>query len=191
MEGGNGLADILFGKANPSAKLPCAFPASESHLPFFDKDARSIEYGHYHGYRLMDRDGHVPAFPFGFGLSYTTYAYGDLRLDREEIEVDGAVRVSAEITNTGNVAGEEVTQLYVGYDGSRVERPLRELKGFSKVYLAPGEVKRVEFEVRAAQLGYYDEGSAGWVVEPITYTAFVGPSSRGEDLLSAQFRIRG
>ena len=191
MEGGNALADIIFGKVNPSAKLPCSFPASENQLPFFDKCATSIEYGYFHGYRLMDREGHAPAFPFGFGLSYTTYAYKNLQLDHDEIGIDGMLRVSVEVTNTGNVAGEEVVQSYVGYEGSRVERPLKELKGFARVHLDPGETRRVVFALTAAQLAYYDEQQASWIVEPITYTVYVGPSSRTEELLSAQFCICG
>jgi beta-glucosidase len=189
MEGGNALADILFGKVNPCAKLPCVFPKSEDQLPFFDKHARSIEYGYFHGYRLMDKQGQTPAFPFGFGISYTTYAYDNLQLDQNEINPDGTLRVSVDITNTGNIAGEEIAQLYVGYDGSRVERPLQELKGFSKVYLTPGETKRVRFALGAGQLAYYDELHTNWIVEPTLYTVYVGPSSRTQDLLRAEFRI--
>ncbi len=191
MEGGNALADILFGKVSPSAKLPCSFPRSESQLPFFDKRAKSIEYGYFHGYRLMDKEGHEPAFPFGFGLSYTTFAYRDLRLDGTEIPTDGTLRVSVDVTNTGGVAGEEVVQLYVGYEGSQVERCLKELKGFAKVHLAPGETKPVVFALPARRLAYYDEQRANWVIEPITYTVYVGPSSRAQELLSAQFSVGG
>jgi len=189
MEGGNALADILFGKVNPCAKLPCVFPKSEDQLPFFDKRARSIEYGYFHGYRLMDKQGQTPAFPFGFGISYTTYAYDNLQLDQNEINLDGTLRVSVDITNTGNIAGEEIAQLYVGYDGSRVERPFKELKGFSKVYLTPGETKRVRFALAARQLAYYDELHSNWIVEPTEYTVYVGSSSRTQDLLRAEFRI--
>jgi beta-glucosidase len=191
MEGGNALADILFGRVCPSGKLSCVFPRSVSQLPFFDKRARSIDYGYLHGYKLLDSVGHEPAFPFGFGLSYTTFEYEGLQLDQDEIGSDGTLKVSVEITNSGEFAGEEVAQLYVGYAGSRVERPLRELKGFSKVFLAPGETKRVEFTIEARQLAYYDERSSNWVMEPVDCTAYVGPSSRGEDLLSAPFRVRG
>jgi len=191
MEGGNALADILFGKANPCARLPCVFPRSESQLPFFDKRAGAIEYGYLHGYRLTDSERSVPAFAFGFGLGYTTFAYRDLELGGDEVGADGTLRVSVEVTNTGNVAGEEVAQLYVGYDGSAVERPLKELKGFTKAHLDPGETRRVDFALPARDLAYYDEQQAGWTVEQGAYTVYVGPSSRTEDLLSARFRIRG
>ena len=189
MEGGNALADILLGKVNPSAKLPCTFPRSEEQLPFFDKHAKSIEYSYLHGYRLIDKQGHDPAFPFGFGISYTTFEYTDLRLDREQIGADGKVQVSVDVANTGGVAGEEVVQLYVGYEGSRVERPVRELKGFAKVHLEPGETKRATFTLAARQLAYYHEQRSRWVTEPITYRVFVGPSSRAESLLSAGFAV--
>jgi beta-glucosidase len=190
MEGGNALADILLGKVCPCAKLPCVFPKSESQLPFFDKRARSIEYGYFHGYRLMEREGYEPAFPFGFGLSYTKYEYENIQLDHEEIGTDGKLSVRVQITNSGDVTGEEVAQLYIGYTDSRVERPLKELKGFSKMHLAPGESKCVEFALAARDLAYYDEQRSIWIVEPITYTVYVGPSSRNEELLSAKFHIR-
>jgi len=189
MEGGNALTDILLGKVCPCAKLPCVFPKSESQLPFFDKRARSIEYGYFHGYRLMDREGYEPAFPFGFGLSYTNYIYENIQLDHEEIGTDGTLRVRVQITNSGDVTGEEVAQLYIGYGDSQVERPLKELKGFSKVHLTPGETKCVEFALAARDLAYYDEQHSIWIVEPISYTVYVGPSSRNEELLSAKFHI--
>jgi len=191
MEGGHALADIILGKVNPSGKLPCVFPKSMSQLPLFDKKAKSIEYGYFHGYRLMDKHGQVPAFPFGFGLSYTTFAYKNLQIDRSEIGPDEALKVSVDVSNTGNVAGDEVVQLYAGCEGSCVERSARELKGFSKIHLEPGQMKQVDLSLAARQLAYYDEQQAKWIVEPLTYTVYVGPSSRTEDLLSTKFRIRG
>ena len=190
MEGGNALADVLLGKVCPSAKLPCVFPKSESQLPFFDKRARSIEYGYFHGYRIMDREGYEPAFPFGFGLSYTKYVYESIQLDKEEIGTNGTLRVRVQITNSGDMTGDEVAQLYIGYSDSQVERPHKELRGFLKVQLAPGETKQVEFALAARDLAYYDEQQGIWIVEPLTYTVYVGPSSRNEELLSAKFHIR-
>jgi len=189
MEGGHALADILLGKANPSGKLPCVFPRSESQLPLFDRDAESIEYGLFHGYRLMDHHGETPAFPFGFGLSYTTYEYRNLQIDRDAIGDGAVLRVSVEVANTGAVAGEEVVQLYAGCEGSRVERPLKELKGFCRVRLEPGEARRVTFDLPARSLAYYDEGTQGWIVEPAAYQVYVGPSSA--DLLQATFQVTG
>jgi beta-glucosidase len=188
MEGGAALAEILFGDANPSGKLPCVFPKSEAQLPFFDMQADTIEYGQYHGYRLMDKEGYKPAFPFGFGLSYTSYEYGGLQLERGEIEANGDLRASVEISNRGDVAGEEIAQLYIGCPESKVERPVKELKSFTRVALQPGETRRVRFSVPAGRLAYYDE-TDGWRVEPGEYRLYVGPSSSPESLLQASFRI--
>ena len=187
-EGGHAIADLLFGKANPSGKLPCVFPRDEKQLPPFDSQATEAEYGLFHGYRLMDRDGEEPAFAFGFGLSYTAYAYRALDVAPRQIAPTGTLTVSVEVTNTGAMAGEEVVQLYVGCEGSRVERPVKELKGFARVALASGETRRVEMRLPAQELAYYDEKD-GWTVEPIRYRAMVGPSSRPADLLSAEFKI--
>ena len=189
MEGGHALADVLLGAINPGGKLPCVFPASADHLPFFDRYANTIEYDYYHGYRLLDRDRHEPAFAFGHGLSYTTFAYGNLRLDRDTIGRAGVIQASVDITNTGDRAGAEVAQLYVSYDGSQVDRAVKDLKGFVRVQLEPGETRSITFTLRADQLAYFDEARRGWVVEPIGYTALVGPSSRTDDLLRASFRV--
>ena len=144
MEGGHALADILLGKVNPSGKLPCVFAQSAQQLPFFDKRAKSIEYGYFHGQRLLDKNGEEPAFAFGFGLSYTTFRYQNLRIEEERLSPSDTVRVAVDVSNTGDRAGEEIVQLYVGYPESRVERPLRELKAFVRVALAPGETQRVQ-----------------------------------------------
>ena len=189
MEGGRALVDVLFGEVNPSGKLPCAFPKSEHQLPFFDREAVSIEYGYYHGYRLMDKEGYAPAFPFGFGLSYTTYEYSNLLLEQDEIGLDGNLQIGVDITNRGQTAGEEIAQLYVGYMHTKVERPVKELKGFARVSIQPGETRRVEFSLPARRLAYYDE-QEGWSVEPGEYELYVGPSSDPGVLLASRFRIR-
>lgn len=182
MEGGHAIADILFGDVNPSGKLPLTFPESTEQLPFFDRKARSIEYGYYHGYRLFDREGYEPAFAHGFGLSYTEYRYANLELGAAEVQKDGTIKAGIDVTNAGDMAGEEVVQLYVGRDGPGIDRPEKELKGFARVALEPGETKKVSFTVEARDLACYDEGSGSWVVEPGDYTVRVGPSSRSEDL---------
>jgi len=189
MEGGHALADLLFGAANPSGKLPCVWPRSAGHLPPFDPSAGEVEYGYWHGYRLLDREGHEPAFAFGFGLSYTTFAYSNLRLSAEEMLPDGCLVASVDVTNTGLRAGDEVVQLYAGCQGSCVERPVRWLVAFARVALEPGQTRTVQLELPAQRLGYYDVERSGWVVEPIAYVAQVGGSSRERDLLSARFRI--
>jgi beta-glucosidase len=182
MEGGNALASILFGDENPSGKLPIIFPETNDQLPHFDKKAKSIEYGYYHGYRLFDKEGLVPAFPFGFGLHYTEYEYSNLRLSANRVGKSGSIRFDVDITNTGGMAGCEVVQLYVGFTASRVDRPVKELKGFTRVHTEPGETRTVSFELKAEDLAYYDVESKTWVVEEGEYTVYVGSSSRTEDL---------
>jgi beta-glucosidase len=191
MEGGHAIADILLGKANPSGRLPCVFPRAAEHLPFFDSRAQSIEYDLFHGYRLMEREGLAAAFPFGFGLGYSTFAYRNLRLDCAVQPADGSVKASVDVTNTGPLAGAEVVQLYVGCEGSRVERPRKELKGFARVELAPAETRSVTIPLPVQRLAYYETAQAKWVVEPARYRVSVGASSRDSDLLHTGFEVQG
>ena len=189
MEGGTALGEILFGDINPSAKLPAVFAKSEDQLPYFDTNVTEIEYGYYHGYRLMDKEGYEPTYPFGYGLSYTTYSYDKLRIDKNKISSDGEIQVSIDVTNTGNNIGEEVVQMYVGYKNPSVDRPFKDLKGFDKVLLTPGETKSLNLSLKAEDLAYYDVDRKKWIVENIDYTIYVGPSSRKEDLLTTEFSI--
>lgn len=193
MEGGSAIASLLFGDVNPSGKLPLTIPKSEDQLPAFDTRARDAEYGLFHGYRHFDQLGLTPAFAFGFGLSYTTYHYGNLRLDREAIGPADVLTVSVDVSNAGDRAGEEVAQLYVSCLKSQVERAVKELKGFHRVALRPGETKTVTFELPARELAFWEgEENGGWRVEATDYLVRVGPSSRPEDLdLSAGFRVAG
>src|SRR4029453_280527 len=129
-----------------------------------------------------------PRYPFGFGLSYTSFAFRNLRLAAPTVAPRGQVRATVNIENTGRVAGEEVVQLYVGYEGSRVDRPVRELKTFRRVTLAPGETKSVSLEFPATDLAFWDATANEFVVEPIDYVAECGASSR--DLpLQARFSV--
>ena len=189
MEGGTALGEIIFGDINPGGKLPMVFPKSQEQLPFLDIEAREIEYDYYHGYNLMDKEDFEPAFPFGFGLSYTTYSYENLKIDKNSIKKSEEVKVSVDITNTGKVAGEEIVQLYVGYKGSSVERHVKDLKGFGKISLKPGETKTISIGLKASELAYYDVEKKDWVVEKIEYIIYIGPSSRKEDLLTTTFRL--
>jgi len=192
MEGGNAIADILFGEVNPGGKLPVTFPKSTDQLPHFDRKARAIDYGYYHGYRLFDKEGLEPAFPFGFGMSYTRYEYGNLRLSNAQTGKSGSIEVHVDVTNVGDMAGDEIAQLYIGYGGSRVDRPVRELKGFTRLSLAPGETKTGTFTVEAQDLAFYDTERAAWEIEEIEYVAFVGASSKQGDLkLSGTFKVSG
>jgi beta-glucosidase len=190
MEGGTALAELLFGDANFSGKLPVTVPVSEDQLPEFDNESLVVTYDYFHGYRHMDRGGIAPRYPFGHGLSYTTYAYGNLVVESDRLAPDDTLVVSVDVTNTGAVAGDEVVQLYVGYDSSAVERSERDLKAFARVPLDPGETRTVTLEVPVRDLAYWDAGAGQWIVEPMDHTVHVGGSSR--DLpLEAQVSVDG
>jgi beta-glucosidase len=189
MEGGHALARILFGEVNPSGKMPLTTPEDESDLPFFDEFADEIEYGYFHGYTLFDKEGHEAAFPFGHGLSYTTYAYDDLVVATPELTPEGRLEVSVDVTNTGDRGGEEIVQLYVGFEGSKVERAVKLLRGFDRVALEPGETKTVRLGVDVKDLAWFDPEANAWQIEPMEYQVLVGPSSRAEDLLEASFTV--
>lgn len=191
MEGGHALARVLFGDVNPSGRMPLTTPRDEKQLPFFDEFADTIEYGPYHGYTLFDKKREEPAFPFGYGLSYTTFAYKNLVVATPRVAPDGQVKATVDVTNTGTRAGEEVVQLYVGFEGSAIERPVKLLRAFAKVALQPGETKTVPLSVTAADLAWYDVAKKAWQIEPMEYQLFVGSSSRASDLLKAEFSVVG
>jgi beta-glucosidase len=176
--GGEAIADVLFGDVNPSGHLPLSFPRAEVDLPPFDNRRVTVGYGYLHGYRWLDHRGVEPLFPFGFGLSYTTFAFTNLTLSEPTLPAAGHLRVTIDVTNTGGMAGDTVVQLYVGARGSRVERAPRDLRGFARVSLEAGETRTVPLELAAADLAYWDAGRHDWVVEPITYEVCAGPSSR-------------
>jgi len=189
MEGGKALARVLFGDVNPSGKMPLTTPKDEAQLPFFDEYADTIQYGPYHGYTLFDKERREPAYPFGYGQSYTTYAYKNLAVVTPVVAPNGRVDVTVDVTNTGARAGEEVVELYVGFEGSTVERPVKLLRAFAKVALAPAETRTVPLSVAVKDLAWYDSGKKAWQVDEMTYGVLVGPSSRASDLLKASFRV--
>jgi beta-glucosidase len=190
MEGGHALADVLLGKANPGGRLPCTFPQRAEDLPVFDRTATKITYDLWHGYRKLARDGAAAAFPFGFGLSYTTWTHANLRLAKTQLTVTDTLQATVDVTNTGRTVGDEVVQLYIAAHGSRVERAPRELKGFTRVSVAPGETKTITLTLPIADLAYYDP-ARGWTVEPIEYEAMVACHAEDRSGLSARFRIGG
>lgn len=189
MEGGRALAAILLGKVNPSGKLPCVFAKRAQDLPAYDINAKKITYDLWHGYRKLERDGAAPAFPFGFGLSYTTFALGNLRLAATVLEAPASLQLSVEVTNCGTVAGETVVQCYVAVPESQVERAPKELKAFKRVGVQPGETQTVRLEIPARDLAYYDP-QAGWTVEKTGYTLIVGQHSLDEQALQAEFKVK-
>lgn len=190
MEGGNALARVLFGEVNPSGRLPFTIPTDVSHLPPFDPYSPVADYGYYHGYTLLDREGKEPAFPFGFGLSYTEFRYSGLEVLTPEVPVDGVLKARVKVANTGTREGAEVAQLYVGFSRSSVDRPVKLLRDFHKVRLAPGEERWVEFEVLAKDLAWYNPDRRQWEVESMDYEVWVGPSARSADLLPGVFTVR-
>jgi beta-glucosidase len=186
-EGGNAVADVLFGDANPAGRLPMSFPRAVGQLPVYYNHKPSGGRSHWKGdYVELSTK---PLFPFGYGLSYTSFAYANLRLDRQEIGPAEQVAISVDISNTGSRAGEEVVQLYVHDVQASVTRPLKELKGFKRVALAPGETRTVTFRLDARQLGFYNLDMA-CVVEPGEVEVLVGSSSQDIRLRGA-FTIAG
>ena len=184
-EGGNALAKILFGDVDPSAKLPVTFEANKNDNPAFesypsDEGGESVHYdeGIFVGYRGYDHLGIEPMFPFGFGLSYTRFEYSDLRIERGDPENPWNLKVSFEIRNVGDRAGAEVAQLYVSAAQPSVERPVRELKGFAKVFLLPGESKQTTLSLDRRSFSYFDSRTSHWRADPGWYEISVGASSR-------------
>ena len=168
--GGNAVADVLFGDANPAGRLPVTFYKAEETLPAFDDYAMAGR-----TYRYF---GGEPLYPFGHGLSYTRFDYGEAKLDQPSLAADdGQVELSFDLRNTGQRAGEEVVQLYV----QRVDRDpadaLQDLRGFQRVALQPGQSQRLSFTLRSADLRRYDEAARGYVVSPGDYELRLGASS--------------
>jgi len=164
-EGGRAFADVLTGRVNPSGRLPFVVPTDAAHLPYFNKDATSIVYDLWHGYRKLDRDGHAPAFPYGFGLSYTTFDYRNFTAMRE----GDILKLKLSVANTGTRDGDEVVQIYVRALNSRVERAVRELKAFTRVSVAAGASTNVAIELPIERLAYFDEERDEFVVESLVY----------------------
>lgn len=182
-ETGAPIAAVLFGLATPSGKLPVTFPRRWQDSPAYgnypgrDLTVNYAE-GIYVGYRHFDTRNVEPLFPFGHGLSYTTFAYGDLSITPGKVSRGGTVQVTASVRNTGTRRGAEVVQLYLRDIASTVDRPARELKGFAKVTLDPGEAKTVSFTLDQAAMSFYSEAQDRWVAEPGLFEVQIGASSR-------------
>lgn len=189
-ESGNSLADVIFGRVNPSGKLPMTFPVRLDDVAAHavgeypgtkraDSDIVDIRYneGVMVGYRWFDTRKIRPLFAFGHGLSYTTFGYGKLSADASKIGPDGALTLSVDVTNTGSRAGAETVQLYISDTKASVKRPAKELKNFAKIYLEPGQTKTVTFTVRPSDLAFFDAGAHAWKAEPGEFRAHVGAAS--------------
>ncbi len=181
-EGGTAFADVLFGDVNPGGRLPITFPRSVGQLPAY-YNRKPFSGRRY----LFSEKG--PLYPFGYGLSYTTFAYADLKVEPAQIGPAGKARVSVTVSNTGDRAGDEVVQLYLHDVASeQVSRPLKELKGFQRITLQPGERRTVEFTVGPEELSFLNETMA-WTVEPGEFEVLVGPNSA--DLQKVMLEVKG
>ena len=184
-EGGNVMAEILFGDVNPSGKLPFVVPYNESDLPQVNWDTDSQWYNYYHGYTKLEKEGIKPLFPYGFGLSYTEFVLSDARFYSDE----NSVLASCKVKNTGNIDGEQVVQMYVGFSNSRVDRPVKILRGFKRVELKAGEEKEVTISCPKEKLMWYNPDTSAWELEHMEYEIYIGFSSDNKDLASGKITI--
>jgi len=180
MEGGRALASILFGDVNPSGKLPITFPKTLDDSPgqiIKDLDVK-YEEDIFVGYRHFDKKNIEPLYPFGYGLSYTSFFYENLKIDKDKVSRGENFSISVDITNSGNRAGAEVVQLYVQDVECSVERPLKELKGFKKVFIEPGKKQAISFKLGEEDLSFYDQKENCWKAEKGIFSILIGSSSR-------------
>jgi beta-glucosidase len=170
-ETGRALADVLFGKVNPGGKLPTAYPRSTGQIPVLYNALW------WSGPKMYNGNGQpaAPIYPFGFGLSYTTFSFSNLKVTPDQIPVGGRAIASVTVTNTGDREGDEVVQLYMTDDYASIVRPARELKGFRRITLKPGERRTVEFPLTFEELKFWKDD--GWIVEPGTFQVWMGNCS--------------
>ncbi|MEW6652133.1 MAG: glycoside hydrolase family 3 C-terminal domain-containing protein [Bacteroidota bacterium] len=175
-EGGNAIAQVLFGEYNPSGKLPVSMPQSDSQLP--DRNSNNLDNNAGGGYRWFDKNSSVPQYAFGYGLSYTTFNFNNFRMSHNgRAYWDDNIWFSVDVTNSGNRAGEEVVQFYISGSTGFITRNKKDLKGFKKIYLEPGETKTVTFTVTPNELYYFRQQSNSYEIDPGPYTFYVGNSS--------------
>ena len=187
-EGGNAVADVLFGKVNPGGKLPMSFPRDVGQIPIYYNQlptGRPFQASNKYTSKYLDVPN-TPQYPFGYGLSYTTFALTNLHLSASSIASTGRLTVTADITNTGSTTGDDVAQLYIHESGTSILQPVRRLDGFQRVTLKPGQTRKVRFTLGPANLGFYnDQGQ--FTVEPGSFEVWVGDSSTGG--LHSQFTV--
>jgi beta-glucosidase len=195
-EAGLGLARVLFGHVNPSGKLPISWERRVQDNPTFqnyyeEPGTHDVHYkeGIFVGYRYYDQSKVKPLFPFGFGLSYTTFAFSHLSVTPKVASPDGPIRVSFDVQNTGQRAGAEVAQVYVGDPSATAPRPVKELKAFDRVFLKPGESQHVSFTLNRRSLAYWDVRSKGWKVDPGKFVIYAGDSDENVPL-QQDFTVR-
>lgn len=169
-ESGYAMIDALFGDVNPGGKLPISFPRTSGHIPAYYNYKPSARRGYNLGFEVS------PLFPFGYGLSYTTFAYSNFKLSSSTMKTNGTATVSVDVKNTGNRKGAEVVQMYIRDDYSSIPRPVKELKGFKKIWLEPGESQTVNFTINSELLSFYNKDMK-WITEPGDFTIMIGTSS--------------
>ncbi|MEM6895012.1 MAG: glycoside hydrolase family 3 C-terminal domain-containing protein [Bacteroidota bacterium] len=189
MEGGTALANILYGKTNPSGKLPFTIAQNQSDYPTFEPFSETATYDYYHGYTLFEKKALDIAYPFGFGMSYTSFAVDSLKVVQPELLSTETLQVNIQVSNTGAMKGKEVVQLYVGFPISAVDRPNKLLKGFHKIELEPNETQMVSFKVPMSELAWFNSEKQEWEIEEMEYELWVGTSSRAEDLVKTAFKV--
>ena len=188
MEGGKALAKILYGDVNPSGKLPFSIPKNISDYPYFNPFTDTITYGYYHGYTLFEKLGKAISYPFGFGLSYSKFNYKNLIISELNTK-DSTYQISFDIENISNYNGKEVAQLYVGFNESKVDRPIKLLRGFKKILIPSKETKNVSFKLNINDLSWYNPEKKKWEIEEIKYKILVGSSSRKNDLIHSYISL--
>ena len=183
MEGGNALAKIIYGEINPSGKLPFTIAKNSMDYPYFNPYTDTITYGYYHGYTLFEKFKKEIAYPFGYGLSYSNFKYENFDFNNVVNEDSSTLIFSVDLTNISDVGGKEISQFYVGFENSEIDRPVKLLRDFKKVYLKPGEKKSIKFKINKSDLSYYNTMKKKWVNEKMIYNFYVGSSSNEIDLL--------
>ena len=181
---GEAIADVLFGDVNPSGKLPFTFPVRLEDngaiaMGEYPGDKDDVHYNEsiWVGYRWVDKKNIKPLFAFGHGLSYTTFKLGTVKADKKNFTGDDTITFTVSVKNTGNRAGAEVVQLYINDVKSSLPRPLKELKGFQKIFLQPGETKDATFTINKESLAFYSDVENKWVAEPGDFKALIGTAS--------------
>jgi beta-glucosidase len=190
-EAGNAVADVLFGKVNPGGKLPATFPRALGQVPIYynhEPTGRPCDPGVKWNSRYRDIPSCDPQYPFGFGLSYTTFKVDNLGLDKSSVSRKGTVKVTFDVTNTGTRAGDDVAQLYIHDPVASISQPVRRLRGFQRVTLNPGKSQTVSFNLDASDFGFYDN-SGKFVVEPGRIDVYAGDSSTAD--LTKSFDVTG
>ncbi|HTI34477.1 MAG TPA: fibronectin type III-like domain-contianing protein, partial [Miltoncostaea sp.] len=189
IEAGNAVADVLFGAVNPGGKLPVSFPRALGQVPIYynhEPTGRPCDVTAKYDSRYRDLPSCDPLYPFGYGLSYTTFQVSDLTLNKARVSRKGSLTASMTVTNTGTTAGDDVAQLYIHDPVASISQPVRRLRGFARVNLAPGASQRVTFTLDRSDFGFYDDAGR-YLVEPGRIDVYAGDSSRAD--MTASFTV--